>query len=243
EKHLHVFNVLDQNELLKYLLEILICHHLIENPLSPAVLFTERRTKVDKLASLMCSENFPHYLFVPKGKRLLGKCLPSLNLHQTKQILGYFMQYLYIVCKNNISLDDIYSQISYAIDTQKFTDLVQIAEQFVKLYSRQSNQIYKIIFTNKFGLTYLLKFVSKSELINQDDFDNEVKAIWASFINMFLNGLGQIEDDKSSYKWSIYEMCPLNFNSVLNNFAINIDLWKKNDAKLKQLFNQMTDDS
>lgn len=62
------------------------------------------------------------------------------------------MQYLYIVSKNNIYLDEIYSQISYAIDTQKFTDLVQIVEQFVKLYSRQSNQVYKIIFSHKVKL-------------------------------------------------------------------------------------------
>jgi hypothetical protein len=42
-------------------------------------LFQERRSMVDKLANLMCSENFAHYLFVPKGKRLLGKCIPTFN--------------------------------------------------------------------------------------------------------------------------------------------------------------------
>lgn len=88
------------------------------------------------------------------------------------------MQYIYIISKNNISLDEIYSQISYAIDTLKFTDLVDIVNQFVHLYSRQTNQIYHTIFSNKFGLSYLLKFVSKSELINQDDYENDIKQIW-----------------------------------------------------------------
>jgi hypothetical protein len=46
-------------------------------------------------------------------------------------------------------LDEIYSQISYAIDTQKFNDLVDVVNQFVHLYSRQSNQLYHTIFTNK----------------------------------------------------------------------------------------------
>ena len=45
-----------------------------------ASLFQERRAKVDKLASMMCSENFAHYLFVAKGKRLLGKCIPTFNV-------------------------------------------------------------------------------------------------------------------------------------------------------------------
>ena len=59
------------------------------------------------------------------------------------------MQYIYIISKNNISLDEIYSQISYAIDTQKFNDLVDVVNQFVHLYSRQSNQLYHTIFSNK----------------------------------------------------------------------------------------------
>ncbi|CAF0710198.1 unnamed protein product [Brachionus calyciflorus] len=198
----------------------------------------------------MCSENFPHYLFVSKGKRLLGKCLPSFNLHQTKQILGYFMQYIYIISKNNISLDEIYTQISYAIDTQKFNDLIQIVQQFVLLYSRQSNQIYKTIFLNKFGLTYLLKFFSKSELINQDDFDNEVKSIWSSFLNLVLNGLLLIDEDdlnngitnSKGSKWNVYETYQLNFNTILKNFDVNMDLWTKNEGKLKELFTQFADD-
>jgi hypothetical protein len=88
------------------------------------------------------------------------------------------MQYIYIISKNNISLDEIYSQISYAIDTLKFSDLIDIVNQFVHLYSRQASQIYHTIFSNKFGLSYLLKYVSKSELINQDDYENDVKQIW-----------------------------------------------------------------
>ena len=59
------------------------------------------------------------------------------------------MHYIYIISKNNISLDEIYSQISYAIDTQKFNDLVDVVNQFVHLYSRQSNQLYHTIFSNK----------------------------------------------------------------------------------------------
>ena len=59
------------------------------------------------------------------------------------------MQYIYIISKNNISLDEIYSQLSYAIDTQKFNDLVDIVNQFVHLYSRQSNQLYQTIFSKK----------------------------------------------------------------------------------------------
>ena len=63
------------------------------------------------------------------------------------------MQYIYIISKNNISLDEIYSQLSYAIDTQKFNDLVDIVNQFVHLYSRQSNQLYQTIFSKKVRIT------------------------------------------------------------------------------------------
>ena len=42
-------------------------------------LFHDRRSKVDRLATLLCSENFAHYLFVNKGKRLLSKCIPTFN--------------------------------------------------------------------------------------------------------------------------------------------------------------------
>lgn len=33
-----------------------------------AILFQDRRAKVDKLALMLCTENFAHYLFVDKGK-------------------------------------------------------------------------------------------------------------------------------------------------------------------------------
>jgi len=69
------------------------------------------------------------------------------------------MQYIYIISKNNIYLDEIYSQISYAIDTQKFNDLVDIINQFVHLYSRQSNQLYHTIFSNKVTKIYFFDFV------------------------------------------------------------------------------------
>lgn len=138
-----------------------------------ANLFQERRVKVDKLASMMCSENFAHYLFVAKGRRLLGKCIPTFNsvgslvnyngiqvkwyinisnqskkIH-TKQILAYFMQYIYVISKNSISLDEIYAQISYAVDTQKFNDITEILTQFNQIYTKQSAQVYKTIFSNK----------------------------------------------------------------------------------------------
>ena len=68
---------------------------------------------------------------------------------QTKLILEFLMQHIYIISKNNIALEETFSQISYAIDTQKFTDLVEIVNQFVHLYSSQSIQIYQTIFMNK----------------------------------------------------------------------------------------------
>ena len=56
-------------------------HNILKEPdETRAPLFQDRRAKVDKLASMVCSENFAHYLFVPKGKRLLGKCLPTFNI-------------------------------------------------------------------------------------------------------------------------------------------------------------------
>lgn len=59
------------------------------------------------------------------------------------------MQYLYIIAKNDISMDEIYAQISYSIDTQKFNELASIVNPFVQLYSKQSNQLYQAIFSNK----------------------------------------------------------------------------------------------
>ena len=70
---------------------------------------------------------------------------------QTKLILEFLMQHIYIISKNNIALEETFSQISYAIDTQKFTDLVEIVNQFVHLYSAQPLQIYYTIFMNKVG--------------------------------------------------------------------------------------------
>ena len=79
------------------------------------------------------------------------------------------MQYIYIISKNNISLDEIYSQISYAIDTQKFNDLVDVVNQFVHLYSRQSNQLYHTIFTNKVITFSNLKIIAiKFKIKNKD---------------------------------------------------------------------------
>ena len=204
------------------------------------ILFQERRAKVDKLALMLCTENFAHYLFVDKGKRLLGKCIPTFNLAQTKLILGFFIQHVYIIAKNNISLDDIYSTISYAIDTQKFGDLVDIVNQFVHLYSRQSTQLYHSIFSNKFCLTFLLKFFSKSELINQDDFENETKANWSCFINLVLIGLSLLQPisthPEGGCAWNISEIYPLNLSSILENFDVNTELWSKNEKKLCELF-------
>ena len=69
------------------------------------------------------------------------------------------MQYIYIISKNNICLDDIYAQISYAIDTHKFNDLVDIVAQFVHLYAHQSDPLYRTIFSNKASI-YFLHFFS-----------------------------------------------------------------------------------
>jgi hypothetical protein len=66
-----------------------------------------------------------------------------------KLILELIMQHLYIISKNNITLDDTYAQISYAIDTLKFADLVDIVNQFVHLYTYQPIHIFITIFNNK----------------------------------------------------------------------------------------------
>lgn len=204
------------------------------------ILFQDRRTKVDKLASMLCTENFAHYLFVDKGKRLLSKCIPTFNLAQTKLILGFIMQYIYIIAKNNISLDELYSHISYAIDTQKFADLVDIVNQFVHLYSRQSTQLYHTIFSNKFCLSFLLKFFSKSDLINQDDFDVDQKNTWSCFLNLVLVGLTVVQPISAkpdgTAVYNISEICQLNLNTTLESFDINQEIWNKNESKLKELF-------
>ena len=75
------------------------------------------------------------------------------------------MQYIYIISKNNIALDEIYSHLSYAIDTQKFTDLVEIVNQFVHLYSRHPTAVYQTIFSNKFSQLKMKKYLKKNSLI------------------------------------------------------------------------------
>lgn len=213
-------------------------HRILKEPGEMrANLFQERRLKVDKLASMMCSENFAHYLFVAKGRRLLGKCIPTFNSIHTKQILAYFMQYIYVISKNNISLDEIYAQISYAVDTQKFNDITEILIQFNQIYTKQSVQVFKTIFSNKFALTFLLKFFSKSEMIVQDDYDQEIKLIWSLFLNNVLNGLNTlIIDDESNLRSAVYETYILNKNTVFDNFSVNLELWNKSEQKLKDLF-------
>lgn len=37
-------------------------------------------------------------------------------------------------------------------------------------------------------------------------------------------------------KWNVYEICQLNFKTVLNNFNVNLELWTNNESKLKELF-------
>ena len=204
------------------------------------ILFQDKRAKVDKLALMLCNDHFPHYLIVDKGKRLLGKCVNTFNLVQNKLILGFLMQYIYIIAKNNIQLDEIYSHISYAIDTQKFNDLVDIVSQFVQLYSRHSNQVYQTIFNNKFALSFLLKFLSKSEMINQDDYENDVKTIWSCYLNLVLIGLNHLQPmsvkSDGTLIWNVSETYQLSFGALLDNFSINKDLWSKNERKLRELF-------
>ena len=59
------------------------------------------------------------------------------------------MQHIYTISKNNIALEETFAQIGYAIDTQKFTDLVEIVNQFVHIYKAQPIQIYYTIFKNQ----------------------------------------------------------------------------------------------
>jgi hypothetical protein len=73
-----------------------------------------------------------------------------------------------------------------------------------------------------------------------------------SFIDVVLTGLltiqplSPVEDENNENSlsrqdeqhWNIYETCSLNFKCVLDNFAINKDLWSMNDMKLNELFNQ-----
>lgn len=174
------------------------------------------------------------------GKRLLSKSIPTFNMAQTKLTLGFFMQYIYIIAKNNISLDELYSHISYAIDTQKFADLVDIVNQFVHLYSRQSTQLYHTIFSSKFCLSFLLKFFSKSDLINQDDFETDQKVTWSCFLNLVLVGLTVVQPISTKPDgtpvYNVSEICQLNLETPLESFDINKEIWTKNESKLRQLF-------
>jgi hypothetical protein len=76
------------------------------------------------------------------------------------------MQYIYAIAKNDLSLDDVYVQIAYAIDTHKFNDLVEIVEQFVHLYSNQSSHLYKTIFSHKVRFKLLRIFQVKAKISN-----------------------------------------------------------------------------
>ena len=82
--------------------------------------------------------------------------------------------------------------------------------------------------------------MSKSDLINQDDYDSEVKAVWSSFINLVLTGLLTIQpvtiDSEGAIQWNVFERCPLSFKSVLENFSFNAELWSNNEKKLVELF-------
>lgn len=203
------------------------------------ILFQERRTKVDKLATMLCTDNFAHYLFVDKGKRLLGKCIPTFNNDQTQLVLGFLMQYAYIISRNEIALDDIFTHINYAVDLQKFAHIVDIAASFVHLYSRHTH-LYSTIFNNKFCLSFLLKCMSKSELVGQDDFEPEHKITWSAFINSILMGLGLVKpvvtkaDGTNVY--NVIESYSLNVKALIDNFDINKELWQKNEPILKELF-------
>lgn len=87
----------------------------------------------------------------------------------------------------------------------------------------------------------MLKFVSKSEMINQDDYDNDVKQIWSSYLNLVLNGLTtvqavSVDPNNGAFQWNISEVCPLNLKSLRENFNLNADLLNKNEKKLNDLF-------
>jgi len=219
-------------------------HHILQaHEDQRLTLFQERRAKVDKLLTMLCSDNFAHYLFVAKGKRLVGKCLQMFNSTQNKVLLAYLMQYIYVISKNNITVDEIYSQICVAIDQQKFTDLVDIVNQFVKLYSQQPAQVFNIIFLNKFALSFLLKFFSKSELVSQDDYDDEVKTIWSMYLNLILSALYNITQfistnsaTYSNLRLQVHEVYYLNVKVIFEEFQLNRELWLANEQKLKEFF-------
>ncbi len=148
------------------------------------------------------------------------------------------MQYTYIIAKNNICLDELYSHISYAIDTQKFADLVNIVNAFVTIYSRYTEKTNLTIFSNKFCLSFLLKFFSKSDLISQDDFEAEQKATWSCFLNMVLAGLMVIKP-VSVDTFNVCETIQMNLDTLIDNFDIDKGLWEKSERTLRQLFSSV----
>lgn len=64
-------------------------------------------------------------------------------------------------------------------------------------------------------------------------------------MNIVLTGLNTIQastnSNESSPEWNIYEICQINFSTILENFQINSDLWSKNESKLKELFTPVDD--
>lgn len=92
----------------------------------------------------------------------------------------------------------------------------------------------------------MLKFFSKTDLINQDDYDNDIKTIWSSYLNLVLNGISLVQptlmSSDGNLDWNIAETCQLNPKSVLDNFKINNELWSSNEKKLKELFVFVNDD-
>jgi hypothetical protein len=43
-------------------------------------------------------------------------------------------------------------------------------------------------------------------------------------------------DSEGNSQWNVYEQCPINIKSIVDNFSLNGDLWSKNEKKLSELF-------
>ena len=93
--------------------------------------------------------------------------------------------------------------------------------------------------------------MSKSDLVIQDDYDTDVKAIWTCFLNIVLIGLYTASPKTGATsptlgvqpakpKWNVNEMFQLDLNIILENFEVNTDLWIKNESKLNELFGNST---
>ena len=95
-------------------------------------------------------------------------------------------------------------------------------------------------------MTYLLKFFSKTDLVQQDDYDNDVKSIWSAYLNLVLTGLTTVQptlmSSEGNLEWNIGEEYQLSPKAVLDNFAVNQELWTANEKKLKELFKFVNDD-